>query len=377
MSAATIEMEATAARLAADVEDGHFCTGAQAYVSRNGRVLLDAAFGSDGLGRPMGTGTYSAVYCAIKPMITVLVLLAERDGLLRLDATLGEVLPLGDNPELGAVRLDDLLSHRAGMHLLRSIETGALPPAVSHRLAMEARPAPGWDRRRHGAYSEWLGFYLVGQVLEQVSGEKLTVLLRRRLLEPLGIDEVALGWPSGELEAIGVNVRLQAGTPLPLLMERTPWFAAAADPSLGAYATMRGLGRFYEWVLATLEGSEAGPLDPELLRHACRPHRAVVQDPILGIEADWGLGFMTGLRRLGFGPYVSPRAVGHTGQVGTSMAFCDPDHGLAAAVLYNGVIDQATGVKIRRPAIVGAIYRDLGVAPSASDRRAGDHERVA
>ena len=365
MSPVATEMRATAERLESDVADGHFCTGAQAYVSRHGEVLLDSAFGRDGIGRPMTTQTSSAVYCAIKPMITVLVLIAEQGGLLRLDSSLGELLPLENNPELAAVRLDDLLSHRAGMHLLRSVEIGALPPALRHKLAMEARPAPGWDRRRDGAYSEWLGFYLVARVLEAASGESLSGLLKAQLLDPLGIDEVSLGH-GGDLAAIGVNVRLEAGRPLPLLMERTPWFAAEPDPSLGAYATMRGLGRFYEWVLATLKADASEILDPERLRFACKPQRPVLADPILGIDADWGLGLMTGLRRLGFGPYVSAGAVGHTGQVGTSMAFCDPEHGLAAAILYNGVIDQATGVRIRRPAIVGAIYRDLGLTGRAA-----------
>jgi CubicO group peptidase (beta-lactamase class C family) len=266
------------------------------------------------------------------------------------------------------VRLDEVLSHRAGLHRLRSIESAAAPPAIRHRLAMAAKPPDGWDPSRSGAYSEWLGFYLVGQVLERASGMKLADLLRERLLEPLGIaSEVSLGLEAEDHRRIGANVRLQAGKPLPLLMERVPWFAEARDPSLSPYATMRGLGKFYAWVLATIDGRQTELVDAELLRDACRPHRPVVHDPILDVEADWGLGFMTGLQRLGFGPFVGRRAVGQTGQVGTSMAFCDPEHNLAAAVLYNGVIDQKTGITVRRPGIVGAIYRDLGIAAPARD----------
>ncbi len=316
----------------------------------------------------MRVDTISAVYCAIKPMFAVLVLIAEQDGLIRRDTRLGDVISVDDNPALAAVRVDDLLSHRAGLHLLRSIETAAAPPAVRHSLAMKARPPEGWDRSRSGAYSEWLGFYLVGQVLEGVNGTELPTLLRERLLEPLGIaSEVFFGLDPQLHPRIGVNVRLQAGQSLPLLMERAPWFAQSTDPSLSPFATMRGLGRFYEWVLAVLAGRRTDLVDPELLRAACRPARPVVHDSVLGVEADWGLGFMTGLRRLGFGPFVSSQAVGHTGQVGTSMAFCDPAHDLAAALLYNGVIDQKTGITIRRPAIVGAIYRDLGIAEPARD----------
>ena len=370
MTATVGELEGTAARLRSDVSEGAFCTGTQAYVSRAGEVVMEAAIGRDGLGRPMTNETLSAVYCSIKPIITVLVLLAEQEGLLRLDMSLGEALDLDDNPELAAVRLDDLLSHRAGMHELRSVIAAAAPPATRHALAMAARPAEGWDRRSDAGYSEWLGFYLIAQLVERACGVQLRNALRERVLRPIGIDgEVWLGLIEADLRRIGVNVDLRDGTPTPLLMERTPWFASAADPALSGYATMRGLGRFYEWVLATLDGRETVPLDPDRLREACRPHRPVVHDVILNMDADWGLGFMTGLGRLGFGPYPSERAVGHTGQVGTSVAFCDPEHELVVALLYNGVIEQATGISERRPAIVSEIYRDLGIAAAAQGSR--------
>ena len=366
-------LEATVARLSSDVEDGFFSTGAQAVVIQDGEVLLDAAFGRDGLGRPMTVETISAVYCAIKPMFTVLLLIAVQEGHLRLDTRLGEVLRLEENPALAAVQFDELLSHRAGLHLQRSLESAAVSPALRHDIAMKARPPEHWDPGRQGAYSEWLGFYLIGQALEATYAADLSSLLRDRVLIPLGLaSDVFLGLRPELIERIGVNVQMQAGDPLPLLIERTGWFAAASDPSLSPFATMRGLARFYAWVHATLEERESGILAPELLRQACTPARSVVHDQILDLEADWGLGFMTGLSRLGFGPFVSPRAVGHTGQVGTSMAFCDPEHNLAAAVLYNGVIDQKTGMTIRRPAIVGAIYRDLGL-----DERAAAGSRPA
>jgi CubicO group peptidase (beta-lactamase class C family) len=377
MSSTVAELEGTAARLRADVSEGSFCTGTQAYVSHGGEVLMQAGFGSDGLGRPMTNETLSAVYCSIKPIITVLVLLAEQDGSLRLDMTLGEALELDDNPELAAVRLDDLLTHTAGMHELRSVIAAAAPPATRQALAMAARPAEGWDRETGAAYSEWLGFYLIAKFVESICGAELRDMLRERVLEPIGIaGEVSLGLAEADLGRIGVNVDLRNGVRVPLLMERTAWFAAAADPALSGYATMQALGRFYEWVLATLDGRQTTPLQPERLRNACRPHRPVTHDLILNREADWGIGFMTGLGRLGFGPYPSERAVGHTGQVGTSVAFCDPEHDLAVALLYNGVIDQVTGMTERRPAIVSEIYRDLGLPVAAEAAPLGAPEPV-
>ncbi len=357
-------LETTAAQLRAEVDQGTFCTGTQAYVRFEREVVMDVAYGHDGLTRPMTTATLSTVYCAVKPMITVLVLLAEQEGALRREMTLGELLDLSESPAQAAVTLEDLLTHRAGLHAIRSPFAAVTPPARRRELAMQAVPPDGWDRRTDAAYSEWLGFYLIGQVLERVGGAPLAELLREQLLEPLGIDEVSLGLEPQEIARIGINVDLREGRHLPLLTERARWFVEAADPSLNAYATMRGLGRFYEWVLDTLIGRQSTLLEPERLREACRPHRPVVDDQTLGTEADWGLGFMTGLGRLGFGTYPSSRAVGHTGQVGTSIGFCDPEHDLAVTLLYNGVIDQSLGANVRRPAIVSSIYEDLGIPPA-------------
>jgi CubicO group peptidase (beta-lactamase class C family) len=363
MSVTANAMERTARRLQEDVRKGSFCTGAQVYVSCRGEVLMDAAFGCDGLGRPMTTETLSAVYCTIKPMIAVVVLLAEQDGALHRDMALGEVLELDANPAIASVRLRDLLTHRAGLHTVPSLLAGFSPPAARHLLAMNARPPEGWNRDADAAYSEWLGFYLLALALRQCTGVELRDALRERLLEPLGIaGEVSLGLDAEELERIGVNVDLREEPATPLLVERVPWFAGDRDPALSGFATMRALGVFYEWVLATLDGRQTSPLEPDRLRQACTPQRPVVFDQVLNLEADWGLGFMTGLGRLGFGPHPSERAVGHTGQVGTSIAFCDPEHELAVALLYNGVIDQQVGVEERRPAIVTEIYRDLGLA---------------
>ena len=362
-----LTLDRTARQLQEEVDRGAFCTGAQVYVSFGGEAVMDAAFGHDGLSRRMTTDTLSTVYCTLKPMITVLVLLAEQDGLLSREMTLGELLGVSESPAQESVPIEDLLTHRAGLHAIRGPVAVVTPPAARHEMALRAVPPDGWDSSTDAAYSEWLGFYLIGLVLERARGTPLADALREQLLEPLGIDdEVSLGLGAERIDELGVNVDLREGLHLPLLTERERWFVEAADPSLNAYATMRGLGHFYEWVLDTLSGRCTTPLEPERLREACRPHRPVVDDPILEFECDWGLGFMTGLGRLGFGTYPSSRAVGHTGQVGTSIGFCDPEHDLAVALLYNGVIDQRLGANLRRPAIVSAIYEDLGIAPAST-----------
>ena len=355
-------MERTGELLKAEVDEGTFCRGTQVYVNFKGEVMLDAGYGEDGLRRPMTSETLSTVYCTVKPMISCLILLAEQEGTLSRDQTLGELLDVHESPAQEAVTLTELVTHTAGLHNLNSPRSAVTPPAIRREQALRAVPPEGWDKSGEAAYSEWLAFFLIGLVLERVHGRSLPELLRERLLEPIGIDhEVSLGLAPEKLERIGVNLDLRSGRDLPLLIERTPWFVNAEDPSLNAYATMRGLGRFYVWVTETLNGRQTTPLEPDRLRDACRPHRQVLHDQIMDTPADWGFGFMTGLGRVGFGTYPSERAVGHTGQVGTSIGFCDPEHDLAVALLFNGVIDQRLGSHMRRPATISAIYEDLGI----------------
>jgi CubicO group peptidase (beta-lactamase class C family) len=360
-------MERTGKLLKDEVDEGTFCRGTQAYVNYRGEVIMDAGYGEDGLRRPMTSETLSTVYCTVKPMISCLVLLGEQEGTLSRDQTLGELLGVHESPAQEAVTLAELLTHTAGLHNLNSPRSAVTPPAIRREQALKAVPPEGWDKSSDAAYSEWLAFFLIGLVLERVHGRSLPELLRERLLEPIGIDdEVSLGLTPEKLERIGVNLDLREGRHLPLLIERTQWFVGAVDPSLNAYATMRGLGHFYVWVSETLNGRQTTPLEPERLRDACRPHRPVLHDQIMDTPVDWGLGFMTGLGRVGFGTYPSPRAVGHTGQVGTSIGFCDPEHDLAVALLFNGVIDQRLGAHMRRPATISAIYEDLGIEPAST-----------
>ena len=100
--------------------------------------------------------------------------------------------------------------------------------------------------------------------------------------------------------------------------------------------------------------------------------RPVTFDVVLDRPCEHGLGFMTALKGHAFGSACSPRSFGHSGNVGATVAFADPDYDLAVGVVFNGVVDHESAF-LRRPALVRAIYLDLddaGLGPAQADTEA-------
>ncbi len=81
---------------------------------------------------------------------------------------------------------------------------------------------------------------------------------------------------------------------------------------------------------------------------------------------DWGLGLIVDSNRYGadtvpygFGPYSSESTYGHGGAQ-SSVGFCDPQHDLVAAVVFNGMPGEGKhNARIRK--FLAALYEDLGL----------------
>jgi hypothetical protein len=83
-----------------------------------------------------------------------------------------------------------------------------------------------------------------------------------------------------------------------------------------------------------------------------------VFDVVLDRVCPYGLGFMTSLEQHAFGDMCGPASFGHSGNVGTSFAFADPDRDLAVGVVFNGLVGYEAAF-LRRRAIVRSLYLDL------------------
>ncbi|WP_191083076.1 serine hydrolase domain-containing protein [Roseococcus microcysteis] len=167
--------------------------GAAVGVARDGMLLLrrSAGLASIELNAPIGIPTTFRIASVSKQFTCAAILMLARDGLLRLDDTLGAHLPWLP-AELGAVTLDQAMRNAGGLRdVLELARLGgadlATPVTEVELDALIARQeglnfAPG----TRFLYSN-TGFRLLGQVVERVARQSLAVFLERRIFGPLGM----------------------------------------------------------------------------------------------------------------------------------------------------------------------------------------------
>jgi CubicO group peptidase (beta-lactamase class C family) len=369
----------TRERLAYELADGGFTRGAQVVVDVDGERLLDVAVGDNGLGDPMTPEHILRVYCTIKPLLTIVVAGLVEDGVVTLDEPLSGRLPELQSVE-GGVTLRHVLTHTAGLHTLMGI-TMDMAPASKRRdiVSRVARPI-GWRLGHDAGYSEYAGWHVIGWLVESLTGEPLRGYLRRRLIEPLGLTSTYVGMTHDEftsvLPRLGVNRDLRKQGSFPILFERSERVCTETNPAHGGYSNARDLAGFYSALLARLAGG-GSPVLPSATTLAafCRTSREPTFDVVLDRMCPFGLGFMTSLDQHAFSELCSPTSFGHSGNVGTSFAFAEPDRALAVGVVLNGLVDYETAF-LRRQALVRAIYLDVDQLDRPDDADLHSHEHT-
>ncbi len=377
---ADLDLPMTTELLEAEIEEGLFTRGAQVAVDVGGTDQASIALGDDGRGRPVQTDTVFRVYCTIKPVTVLAIARLVDEGEVDLETPLREWLPSYKVLADGSVNLRRVMNHTAGLHRPMAIELELMPPEKRVEFLEQFERPIDFTVGVDAAYSEFFGWHLLGRLLETVTGEELGAHLRRTVIEPLGMSDTWIGMTKEEYQAVvprlGVNHDLRSMQPYPLLLERGIRMCSEVNPAHGGYSTAVDLCRLYAAIVAQLDGAASDALpSAELLEQFTSSARPPTFDLVLDRECEHGLGFMTALAEHAFGRHCSPRSFGHSGNVGSSFAWADPENGLAAAVVFNGVVDHESAF-LRRPAIVRALVTDLGLdgAPRSQSQGAAGAE---
>ena len=346
--------------------------GAAVCVYHRGRKVVDLWAGRrDDRGHPWRADTLAMSFSTTKGVVaTALHVLVDR-GLLDYDDPVARHWPEFGREGKERITVRDVLSHRAGLPQLRPLldRTDRILDWEHMVQALErARPRllPGGPPAYHAFTFGWL----VGELIQRVTGRKLIDVVRSEVAEPLGIGDdlyigtrdaavrarlAALGprFEEGRLAklltsrglagALGLLWR-PIGVPLdPLLMQDAlipgpdadlifePRVLDAPIPAANGLFTARALARVYAAISCggSLDGVRL--LSPATLRRASEVQTRSA-DRVLVLPMHWRLGYhsaFTTAGRLG-------RAFGHFG-FGGSGAWADPERKLAFAMVNNRV----------------------------------------
>ena len=349
--------------------------GAAVAVYRYGQPMVDlwGGLADPESARPWGRDTVQLVYSATKGVTaTVAHLLAQR-GELDLDAPVTRYWPEFGAAGKGDIPVRWLLTHQAGLAALD--KPVPLADALTWRPMVDALAAqmpnwpPGTAHGYHGRTFAWL----VGEVIQRATGRTVGRVLAEDIAAPFGVD-FFIGLPESERHRVSrlvfapkvdlasipdelIPAELQ---PMVIAMRdpealvnrafevtdpagidfNDPAVHAAEIPSSNGIGTARGLARLYAATIGEVDGVRL--LTPETVAAAAREQAAGI-DRVLMLPNRYATGYMLPTEGLVLG---GPNSFGHPGR-GGSLAFADPDTGIAFAYVTNYIVEGAPDLRAR------------------------------
>ena len=339
--------------------------GAQIYVSLRGEVIADVALGLAREGVPMRTDTLMLWLSAGKPVSAVAVAQVWECGLLDLDDPVARHIPEFAANGKDVVTVRHLLTHTGGFRALLGHWEGKSWDEVIAALSA-SRLEPRWVPGSTAGYHPITSWYLLGELVRRLDGRPFERYLREMIFERIGMNDSWIGMPRERYRAygdrIGLMHEIKDGRAVANYALDTEELAAQTRPPTNARGPIRELGLFYEMLL----NRGQNVLRPQTVEAMTARHRVGMYDKTFRHVIDWGLGFVLQSNQYGvdtvpygYGPHASPRTFGHSGSR-SSIGYCDPEHGLVVACLFNGAPDEAKHDARMREVNAG-IYEDLGL----------------
>jgi CubicO group peptidase (beta-lactamase class C family) len=355
----------TRAVLLQGIQDG-LHLGAQIHVSRGGDSLLHEAFGENAPGNPLRRETRMAWFSSGKPLtVTALATLAE-SGQLDWDDPVVNYIPEFGAGGKTAITVRHILTHTAGFRGADLLPED-LPWRQTIERICETPLEEGWIPGRRAGYQLTASWFILGEILERITGIPYADFVQTRILEPMGMTHSSLRISNVEhsrTNDIGFVYTTLNREPVAHPLWNTPAGWALCRPGSSARGPVTELARFYEVLLGV---REAGPvLKRSTVEELTRRHRVGMRDETFQHVVDFGLGFVLNSNRYGietvpygYGRFASDEAFGHSGYQ-SSCAFADPKHGVVVAWICNGLPGEPRHQRRARE-LNSAIYRDLGI----------------
>ncbi len=169
-------------------------------VAHKGRVLYRKGFGwANAEWQARNTpATRFRIGSVTKQFTAMLVLMLAEEGKLRLDGSIRDYLPEYPAAQGDRVTVHQLLTHTSGIPSYTGLpgfmadvsRNPSTPAEFVHRFdTLPLEFPPGHEFRYNNS-----GYFLLGVIIERLEGEPYDRVLRRRILEPLGLHETGYDW---------------------------------------------------------------------------------------------------------------------------------------------------------------------------------------
>ena len=317
------------------------------HVGRSGKTTGVHGFGRQAVAADSPRLRSDAIFLVAsitKPVVAMGTLLLVERGLLTLSDRVHEFLPEFLRFGKAGITIRHLLTHTSGLPdmLPDNRELRASNAPLAQFVEKTCEVASDFPAGR-GVQYQSMGFAVLGEIISRVAGVSCAEFLRRKVFEPLGMRETALGAPDAWFaDSRPVIDRVPEIRVPPEQAEGGDWnwnsryWRMLGAPWGGLLTTPADLGRFAQAMLnggelggvrvwsqqtvaaATRNQLEAFPEVPEADRR-CRP---------------WGLGWrgQWPAHSASFGDLAGPRTFGHWGATGT-LLWIDPERDAFAVIL--------------------------------------------
>lgn len=345
--------------------EGAYATGLYPALAlclrRRGVVILDRAIGHARGNAPRDRDVRQlparpdGLYCmfsASKMVTAMLVHLLDERHLVHLDDPVAHYLPEFGKKGKHRITLRHVLTHRAGIpRIPPELADPNLLGRPGEILALLCDQAPEWRPGRRLGYHALTGGYVLGAVIERVTGKPLQDVLADEIARPLGLGHFRYGAAPERQRDVAENAftgppivgplaslikrALSVGFTDAVRISNDPRFLNAVIPAGNICTSAGDAARFMQLLLdgGTTDGVRI--FDPRTIAHAVAEQSYLELDLTLGAPIRYGAGFLLGSNLTSPFGLGTPRAFGHLGFTNV-FVWADPERELAAALLTTG-----------------------------------------
>lgn len=309
------------------------------------------------------------LFSASKCITALLIHWLAEQGKLSLEDPIHQYLSQFKSTKVGELSILHLLSHRAGIPSLpRGIKGEALYERETMLLKI-SRLEPLWSEGKEVGYHAVTGGYILGAIVEKVSGKGLRQVVDEVIRQPLGFKYFNYGLAPSLREKMVLNYETGArlnfildqviqrliGASVDAVVEASNnvKFLEAVIPAVNAFATADELATFFEVLCNKGVHNGRQIFSEQVVRQATSPVGKPQFDRMLLAPMHYSAGFMLGANPVGLWGVFSAKAFGHLGFT-NNFGWADPDKNLSVAILTSG--NPVVGTHIGR---IGRLILDI------------------